>query len=80
MASATTWQVEFFEKQKPQVSDCLTLHMKSISSVFTPQVKEMIRKAKEWRDKEWKYDGEGRPSSYLMSLLVVAAYQRDPKK
>ena len=40
----------------------------------------MIRKAKEWRNREWEGDGKGRPSSYLMSLLVVAAYEQDPKK
>ena len=38
----------------------------------------MIRKAKEWKNAEWPKDqeGEGRPSSYLMSLLVVAAYDQ----
>lgn len=56
---ASKWQVEFF-KPKPN------------------EVKEFSRRAKKWRNETWPkdsfYGGEGRPSSYLMSLLVVLAY------
>ena len=40
------------------------------------QVKNFIRQAKKWRDDEWPEDegGEGRPSSYLISLLVIKAF------
>lgn len=39
------------------------------------EVKEYIRRAKIWRNGEWKKDEIGRPSSYLMSLLVVRAFE-----
>ena len=41
------------------------------------QVKEYIRRAKAWRNRMWpkNEEGEGRPKSYLMSLLVVEAYE-----
>lgn len=40
------------------------------------QVKNFIRQAKKWRDDKWPEDegGEGRPSSYLISLLVIKAF------
>jgi hypothetical protein len=43
------------------------------------QIKEFSKRAKKWRNDTWPKDsvdgGKGRPSSYLMSLLVVLAYQ-----
>ena len=41
------------------------------------QLKEYIRKAKAWRNKMWPIEtgGAGKPSSYLMSLLVLRAYE-----
>jgi hypothetical protein len=39
------------------------------------QAKEYIRRAKAWRNKYFGADKPGRPSSYLMSLLVVKAYE-----
>ena len=36
-------------------------------------MKEFIRKAKMWRDKVWR---DKPPKSYLMSLLVVKAFQK----
>lgn len=38
-------------------------------------LKEYVRRAKAWRNREWEGDDTGKPSSYLMSLLVVKAYQ-----
>ena len=38
-------------------------------------MKEYIRRAKAWRNREWMGSNEGRPSSYLISLLVVKAYE-----
>ena len=60
-----------------------------LASTFSPQlllyllqVKEYARKAKEWRNEQWPEgsSGSGRPSSYLMSLLVVMAYERNPRE
>lgn len=47
------------------------------------QVKEFSRRAKKWRNEYWPKggSGEGRPSSYLMSLLVALAYhEAGPRK
>ena len=38
-------------------------------------MKEYIRRAKAWRNEAWKHGEEGMPLSYLMSLLVVKAYE-----
>ena len=49
------------------LSDFVSLHT---------QVKNHIRQAKKWRDDMWPADegGEGRPSSYLISLLAIKAF------
>jgi hypothetical protein len=39
------------------------------------EAKEYIRRAKAWRNRVWSIDKIGRPSSYLISLLVVKAYE-----
>ena len=41
------------------------------------KAKEYIRRAKAWRNKMWPKEqgGAGKPSSYLMSLLVLKAYE-----
>nr|ADW54557.1 OAS1Aa transcript 2 [Geodia barretti] len=41
-----------------------------------PAVKNYIRQAKKWRDDAWPEaeGGEGRPSSYLITLLVIMAF------
>ena len=41
------------------------------------QVKEFISRAKAWRNKKWPKStgGSGRPKSYLISLLVLRAYE-----
>ena len=41
------------------------------------QVKEYIIRAKAWRNRLWPKSqrGSGRPSSYLISLLVLKAYE-----
>ena len=44
------------------------------------QVKEYIRRAKAWRNRMWANGGEGKPSSYLMSLLVLEAYETKGRK
>lgn len=43
---------------------------------------EYIRRALAWRDKMWQREGaqQGRPSSYLLTLLVVRAYEEARKK
>jgi hypothetical protein len=42
-------------------------------------VKEYIRRAKAWRNREWGSSRDGKPKSYLMSLLVVRAFENAPK-
>ena len=39
-------------------------------------MKEYIRRAKAWRNREWGRSVEGKPKSYLLSLLVVRAYEK----
>ena len=39
------------------------------------QVLEYIRRAKAWRNNTWNDDESGRPSSYLVELLVIKAYE-----
>lgn len=41
--------------------------------------KEYIRRAKSWRNSVWRSSQIGKPSSYLISLLVVEAYERAVK-
>ena len=53
---------------------CLELTGNKIAALLQ-EVKEYIRRAKIWRNENWKKDEKGRPSSYLMSLLVVAAFE-----
>ncbi len=46
------------------------------------QAKELIRRAKAWRNKEWP-EGTyltGRPKSYLVSILVLKAYELASKQ
>lgn len=38
-------------------------------------VKEYIRRAKAWRNREWGKSKYGKPKSYLLSLLIVRAYK-----
>ena len=42
------------------------------------KVKELIRRAKAWRNMVWAGNKDGRPKSYLLSLLVITAYHRTP--
>ena len=48
----------------------------SINTCFSPlqKTKDYIRRAKAWRNSVWS-GKDGRPSSFLMSLLVVRAYE-----
>ncbi len=40
------------------------------------QVKELIRRTKAWRNVEWKDSSKQKPKSYLITILVIAAYDR----
>ena len=42
---------------------------------ITIQVLEYIKRAKAWRNNAWNDDESGRPSSYLMEVLVIKAYE-----
>ena len=44
--------------------------------------RELIKRAKAWRDHMWPRGsgGTGRPSSYLISLLVARAFEKSQKK
>ena len=43
--------------------------------VCTMQVKELIKRAKKWRNDQWSSDepDNGKPKSYLISILVIHA-------
>ena len=43
-------------------------------------MKEYIRRAKAWRNRVWGARKEGKPKSYLLSLLVVRAYETSDKR
>ena len=45
----------------------------ALCDVCFQAVKEYIRRAKAWRNREWGSNTEGKPKSYLISLLVVRA-------
>ena len=75
---AAKWQVAFFKKKPNEVS----VHYSKLYTIHSwffivVKVKEYIRRAKAWRNKIWPKGEavEGRPSSYLMSLLVLRAFE-----
>ena len=43
--------------------------------LLTAQAKDYIKRAKVWRNRVWNVDKRGKPSSYLISLLVLRAYE-----
>jgi len=51
-------------------------------NLLMAQVKEFIRRAKAWRNRVWSKGagGTGRPKSYLISLLVLRAYEKASEK
>nr|CAB38027.1 2-5A synthetase [Geodia cydonium] len=55
---------------------CASRWQREFMSRQPPIVKNFIRQAKKWRDDTWPEGKgcEGRPSSYLISLLVIKAY------
>lgn len=45
------------------------------NKIFDPQkLHDLIRRAKAWKNKEYKDTGEPEPSSYLIALLVIQAH------
>ena len=87
--NASKWQVAFIEKQDDKVSIRMynvtnLTHMYTVARACVSicilkilQAKELIRRAKAWRNKEWP-EGKlctGRPKSYLISILVLRAYE-----
>ena len=46
----------------------------TISITFC-QVKEFIKRAKAWRNVKWANEKHGRPKSFLLSVLVLKAYE-----
>jgi len=52
--------------------------MKYLRNSFkkNPQVKELIRRMKAWRNVMWEGSKQSRPKSFLISLLVITAYNR----
>ena len=54
----------------------ISLHVyRAHVTLFAQDVKEYIRRAKAWRNREWGAGStRGKPKSYLLSLLVVKAY------
>jgi hypothetical protein len=63
-------------EDRPQFSVCAAKWQKEFFKRQTNQdIKEYIRRAKAWRNREWGRSKTGKPNSYLMSLLVVRAYE-----
>ena len=76
--SASKWQVEFFKEQPNQVRSTFTHPLKMsicMSMHVHMQVKEFIKRAKAWRNLMWKGEYSGKPKSYLISVLVLRAYE-----
>ena len=76
-SGASKWQVEFFKHKPNQVS---YTQFWPASYILSHQVKELIRRAKAWRNIRWKGVREGKPKSFLMSVIVLSAYERAEKK
>jgi hypothetical protein len=61
----------------PRFSVCASKWQIEFFHHVNQETKEYIRRAKAWRNKVWNRSSiDGRPSSYLMSLLVVRAYEK----
>jgi len=39
-------------------------------------VKELVKRAKAWRNKAWSRDSTGKPKSYLIAVLIVHAFEK----
>ena len=48
---------------------------KKLTETISLQVLEYIKRAKAWRNNAWDDDESGRPSSYMMEVLVIKAYE-----
>ena len=59
------------------VEVCVSVHLQSKDLCG-----DLIKRAKAWRDHTWPRGsgGTGRPSSYLVSLLVAKAFENSQKK
>ncbi len=76
--SASKWQVEFFKHQQPQVQTLLYLFQAELR-VDLNQVKEFIKRAKAWRNVKWAGRKPGKPKSFLLSVIVLRAYETAEK-
>ena len=45
----------------------------------TKKVKELVKRAKAWRNQAWSSDPTGKPKSYLIAVLIVRAFERASK-
>ena len=73
--------MKFIKDQDTRVYITMTVISSFILLPESVQVRELIRRAKAWRNVEWrKSDDPGRPKSYLISLLVIAAHHRVTEK
>jgi hypothetical protein len=66
---------EFFKRQDQVRIICNGSIIVSWWCKLFQVVKEYIRRAKAWRIRVWGACKEGKPKSYLLSLLVVRAYE-----
>lgn len=55
---------------------CIMMRSTYIFNNTCMQVKDLIRKAKMWRNLIYRDTHRARPKSYLMALLVIAAHER----
>lgn len=78
-ASASKWQTDFIshQPQRVYISDKVLNLVSAFKLNWTDsQVKELIRRMKAWRNVAWHGSKEARPKSFLISLLVITAYNR----
>ena len=82
--NASKWQVTFMKKQDQRVLYNYAAYaiMYRCDHTLLTKVKEYIVRAKAWRNRLWPKSegGRGRPSSYLISLLVLRAYENQQSR
>ena len=77
---ASKWQREVFKRQDQVRIICKGSFIVYWWCQLFQVVKEYIRRAKAWRNRVWEARKEGKPRSYLLSLLVVRAYETSDRR
>ncbi|XP_065890980.1 2'-5'-oligoadenylate synthase 2-like [Dysidea avara] len=67
--------LETIDKQNISLFNCSAAKWQVEFVQHYHKAHEYIKQAKAWRNNTWRDDEDGRPSSYLMELLVIKAYE-----